>query len=252
MSLGTNVNYLRRQKKMTQEQLAEQLCVTRQTVSRWETDEVTPELAKLVEMCSLFACSLDALVREDLAAGSKIYSDVTIRSLPPFRLAGYVMISPCPENDVNGYMDRWAGESGLKTAFPAAKRIGWDFPFVTPEQQNRFGLRGYAAAYVLPDGFETNHPGVRYFENAAAEYAAVTVRDPFAQSFERIPMPTRRSWSISGTTSERQSSRRMYSPALNMSTNAAKRPAWTFMCMWAARPLVRSKRRVAGRRINAP
>ena len=84
-------------------------------------------------------------------------------------------------------MDRWAGESGLKTAFPAAKRIGWDFPFVTPEQQNRFGLRGYAAAYVLPDGFETNHPGVRYFENAAAEYAAVTVRDPFAQSFERIP-----------------------------------------------------------------
>ena len=127
MSLGTNVNYLRRQKKMTQEQLAEQLCVTRQTVSRWETDEVTPELAKLVEMCSLFACSLDALVREDLAAGSKIYSDVTIRSLPSFRLAGYVMISPCPENDVNGYMDRWAGESGLKTAFPAAKRIGWDF-----------------------------------------------------------------------------------------------------------------------------
>ena len=187
MSLGTNVNYLRRQKKMTQERLAEQLCVTRQTVSRWETDEVTPELAKLVEMCSLFACSLDALVREDLAAGSKIYSDVTIRSLPSFRLAGYVMISPCPENDVNGYMDRWAGESGLKAAFPAAKRIGWDFPFVTPEQQNRFGLRGYAAAYVLPDGFETNHPGVRYFENAAAEYAAVTVRDPFAQSFERIP-----------------------------------------------------------------
>ena len=187
MSLGTNVNYLRRQKKMTQEQLAEQLCVTRQTVSCWETDEVTPELAKLVEMCSLFACSLDALVREDLAAGGKIYSDVTIRSLLPFQLAGYVMISPCPENDVNGYMDRWAGESGLKTAFPAAKRIGWDFPFVTPAQQNRFGLRGYAAAYVLPDGFETNHPGVRYFENAAAEYAAVTVRDPFAQSFERIP-----------------------------------------------------------------
>ena len=78
MSLGTNVNYLRRQKKMTQEQLAEQLCYTYIYLSRWETDEVTPELAKLVEMCSLFACSLDALVREDLAAGSKIYSDVTI------------------------------------------------------------------------------------------------------------------------------------------------------------------------------
>ena len=231
MSLGTNVNCLRRQKKMTQEQLAEQLCVTRQTVSRWETDEVTPELAKLVEMCSLFACSLDALVREDLAAGSKIYSDVTIRSLPPFRLAGYVMISPCPENDVNGYMDRWAGESGLKTALACAGTR----PPMCSRTASRRTTPGSATLKMRRRSMPQSQSGTR-----------------LPSRLNAYRMPTRRSWSISGTTSERQSSRRMCSPVLNMSTNAAKRPAWMFMCMWAARPLVRSKRRVAGRRINAP
>ena len=244
MSLGTNVNYLRRQKKMTQEQLAEQLCVTRQTVSRWETDEVTPELAKLVEMCSLFACSLDALVREDLAAGSKIYSDVTIRSLPPFRLAGYVMISPCPENDVNGYMDRWAGESGLKTAFPAAKRSVGISPSLRRNSKTALACAGTRPPMCSRTASRRTTPG-----SATLKMRRRSM--PRSQSGTRLPsrlnayrMPTRRSWSISGTTSERQSSRRMCSPVLNMSTNAAKRPAWTFMCIWAARPLVRSKRRV--------
>ena len=50
MSLGTNINYLRKQKKLTQEQLAEKMNVTRQTVSRWETDKVVPEFAKLVDI----------------------------------------------------------------------------------------------------------------------------------------------------------------------------------------------------------
>ena len=51
MSLGTNICYLRKQKKLTQEQFVEIMRVTRQTVSRWEADEVTPELAKLVDIC---------------------------------------------------------------------------------------------------------------------------------------------------------------------------------------------------------
>ena len=51
MSLGNNIGFLRRQKKMTQEQLADRVNVTRQTVSRWEVDEVVPELDMLVELC---------------------------------------------------------------------------------------------------------------------------------------------------------------------------------------------------------
>ncbi len=187
MSLGTNIQYLRKLNKLTQEQFAERMSITRQTVSRWEADEVTPELAKLVDMCTIFSCKLDELVREDMSGKKAIYSDVTIRKIAAFRMARYVIISPNPEDDVNTYMKKWAKKCGLLDQFPDAKLIGWDFPFVSPELQNRFGMRGYVAAYVLPDGFATDIAGVEYADNAEADYAVITITDPFTQPFERIP-----------------------------------------------------------------
>ena len=192
MSLGTNISCLRKQKNLTQEQLAERMGVTRQTVSRWETDEVIPELAKLVDMCSVFSCKLDTLVKEKLSAQSEIYSDIQIKRVAPFKMASYVMISPNPETDVNRYMETWAINSGLRAACSEAKIIGWDFPYVSPEQQNRFGMRGYAAAYVIPERFETECPGVQYSENIEADYAVITIKEPFVQAFERIPTAYKR------------------------------------------------------------
>ena len=187
MSLGTNIQYLRKLNRLTQEQFAEKMSITRQTVSRWESDEVTPELSKLVEMCSLFSCKLDELVRENMASKDEIYSDVEIRKVPAFKMARYVMISPNPESDVQVYMKNWGITSGLVAADPKAKLIGWDFPFVSQELQTRFGLHGYVAAYVLPEGFQTNCPGVEYAENKEAEYAVITVTEPMVRPFERIP-----------------------------------------------------------------
>ena len=70
-------------------------------------------------------------------------------------------------------------------------KIGWDFPYVSPELQNRFGLRGYVAAYILPEGFETSCPGVEYANQEDADYAVITIYDPFAAAFERIPNEAR-------------------------------------------------------------
>lgn len=187
MSLGKNIQYLRKQKKITQEQLAEIMSVSRQTISRWEADEIIPELNKLVALSERFACKLDALVKENLDACEEIYSDVSIRRVKAFRMARYVMITPNCEADVNAYMERWARQSGLLALQSDAMLIGWDFPYVTPEQQNRFGLRGYVAAYVLPEGFETDLPGVEYANQQEADYAVITVFDPFKAAFERIP-----------------------------------------------------------------
>lgn len=187
MSLGTNIQYLRKLNKMTQEQFAEKLDITRQTVSRWESDEVTPELNKLVEICSMFSCKLDELVREDMSSKDSIYSEVEIRKVPAFKMARYVMISPNPEDDVQTYMKNWGKMSGLLAANPNAKLIGWDFPFVSQELQTRFGLHGYVAAYVLPEEFQTTCPGVEYAQNKAAEYAVITVTEPMIRPFERIP-----------------------------------------------------------------
>lgn len=187
MNLGRNISYLRKQKKWTQEQFAEEMNVTRQTVSRWESDEITPELSKLVDMSELFACKLDALVKEELSVQKKIYSSVQIRRISAFKMASYVMISSNPEGDAIGYMERWAVNSGFKAAVPQIKCIGWDFPFVSQEQKSRFGMHGYVAACIIPEEFETEYPGVQYLENMEADYAVITIKEPFVQPFERIP-----------------------------------------------------------------
>lgn len=145
------------------------MSVTRQTVSRWESDEVVPELDRLVEMCGVFACKLDALVREDLSDQSGIYSEIGIKRIAAFKMAGYVIVSSDSESDALGHMDRWAESCGLKKVCPDVKFIGWDFPFVSQEQ-HRFGLHGYVAACVLPDDFKTDCSGVMFLENKEADY----------------------------------------------------------------------------------
>mgnify|MGYP006990324843 CR=1 FL=1 len=44
-------------------------------------------------------------------------------------------------------------------------------PFVPPEMTTRFGIHGYVAAYILPEGFETKCPGVEYAVQKEADYA---------------------------------------------------------------------------------
>lgn len=63
MSFGENLQYLRKQKNITQEELAEQLAVSRQSVSKWESDTSTPEMDKLMQICDMFQCSMDTLLR---------------------------------------------------------------------------------------------------------------------------------------------------------------------------------------------
>lgn len=53
---------------MTQEQLAVLLGVSRQSVTKWESERSYPEMDKLLKMCDLFGCTLDELVQGDLTA----------------------------------------------------------------------------------------------------------------------------------------------------------------------------------------
>lgn len=63
MSLGTNLYRLRKGKNMSQGDLADALGVSRQSVSKWETDAATPELDKLMKLSELFHVTLDELVK---------------------------------------------------------------------------------------------------------------------------------------------------------------------------------------------
>ena len=55
---------LRKEHKLSQEQLAEKLGVSRQAVSRWEAGETTPDLANLLGLCDAFSVSADYLIRD--------------------------------------------------------------------------------------------------------------------------------------------------------------------------------------------
>ncbi len=65
MSFGENVGFYRKQLKITQEELAERLDVSRQTVSRWETDSTFPDVETVIKLCETFGCDMDTLVRKN-------------------------------------------------------------------------------------------------------------------------------------------------------------------------------------------
>lgn len=67
MSFAENLQYLRKQKDITQEQLAEQLEVSRQSVSKWESGQSYPEMEKLLQICSMFQCNLDTMMQGDIS-----------------------------------------------------------------------------------------------------------------------------------------------------------------------------------------
>lgn len=65
MTFGEKIQILRRQKGLSQEQLADELLVSRQAVSKWELDSSLPDTAKIIQLSKLFGVSTDYLLIED-------------------------------------------------------------------------------------------------------------------------------------------------------------------------------------------
>ena len=63
MSLAENLQYLRAREGVTQEQLAERLDVSRQSVSKWESAASFPEMDTLLKLCDMFHVDMDTLLR---------------------------------------------------------------------------------------------------------------------------------------------------------------------------------------------
>lgn len=66
MAFPENLQFLRAQNSVTQEQLAEQLNVSRQSVSKWESGASFPEMDTLLRICDLYSVNLDTLLRGSL------------------------------------------------------------------------------------------------------------------------------------------------------------------------------------------
>ncbi len=93
MTLGQKIKKLRNEKGLTQKDLADQVHVTFQTVSKWEKDENEPDVSTLKELSKLFDVTVDQLVNgEELTASKENSNEVEPVVVPPVAVNKTVVI----------------------------------------------------------------------------------------------------------------------------------------------------------------
>lgn len=183
MNFGKNVQILRKMTNMTQEELAEKMNISRQTVSKWELGTILPEVEKLVELCEMFNCSVDQLLRGTMDFSSEAYSDIKIVTVDSFCYISYTVISREPEDDAIAHVEGWANY--LKIEKPYI--IGWDFPKVSQEQRNVFHMRGYGAALILKEKQDICDIDAELLTQNKQNYITITLEERANEEFEIIP-----------------------------------------------------------------
>ena len=103
MSLGNNIYNLRSKADLSQEELAAKLGVSRQSVSKWETDASVPDVDKLIQLSKIFCVTLDELVKGEenqqqaetsIQEATKAENVVSVKSSPlrSRKIVGAVLI----------------------------------------------------------------------------------------------------------------------------------------------------------------
>lgn len=96
MDLGKNIYEFRISKNLSQGDLAELLDVSRQSVSKWETETAIPDLDKLVKMCEVFGVTLDELTGRIPCAKDEV-GKVTISertsAFTTAKIVGYILLA---------------------------------------------------------------------------------------------------------------------------------------------------------------
>lgn len=72
MTTGERLKELRKKQGITQEGLADTLQVSRQSISKWESDAAFPETEKLIKMAELYQCSVDYILRGVASIGKPV------------------------------------------------------------------------------------------------------------------------------------------------------------------------------------
>ena len=76
MMIADKIKAARTKKEYTQEQVAESLSISRQTLSNWENGKSLPDIISIIKMSELYDISLDELMKGDAALLNKIEKDM--------------------------------------------------------------------------------------------------------------------------------------------------------------------------------
>lgn len=95
MTFGEKIQALRKSRGWSQEQLAEQINVSRQALSKWENGTSVPDTNNVVQLAKLFGVSTDYLLLDDFVDAEKGVSNLSVekcRTLSIRTVIGYVLI----------------------------------------------------------------------------------------------------------------------------------------------------------------
>ena len=90
MKFNENLKYLRKQANLTQEQLAEELNVSRQAITKWESGQSMPDIENLIELSYIFSVTIDSLVG-DIESKSSLRINKKINSIGWF-IAPFIIV----------------------------------------------------------------------------------------------------------------------------------------------------------------
>lgn len=79
MNIGKRIHQIRQKKNITQEQFAKDLAISRQAVSKWESNKAIPDIENLMYISNLYDVSLDELIKGDDKVGQKIVADANAK-----------------------------------------------------------------------------------------------------------------------------------------------------------------------------
>lgn len=79
MNIGKRIHEIRQKKNITQEQFAKDLAISRQAVSKWESNKAIPDIENLMYISNLYDVSLDELIKGDDKVGQKIVADANAK-----------------------------------------------------------------------------------------------------------------------------------------------------------------------------
>ena len=102
MIFSDKLQILRKNKGLTQEALADKLGVSRQAVAKWESGQVYPDIANLIQISDLMNVSVDYLVKDqDCAVNPKTHPETDLDELISFRLEANVNTYAAFKNEVD-------------------------------------------------------------------------------------------------------------------------------------------------------
>ncbi len=171
MKLQEKILYCRKKGGLSQEALAEQLGVSRQAISKWETGDAVPEISKLLLLAKVFGVTTDWLLNEEDPSDEK--ADV-----PPFTVAQ-------PMNN-SSWIDSVPGLLGR-----LLRRFGWLFGVYLAVVGAGFTGLGALARYMVRRMFSGNIFGSgNMFPEGAIDFSSIGTQmmNPFSELIANNPV----------------------------------------------------------------